>query len=362
MLPNGSIAAPGPSEPPALRPTVLVHGLLSSPAAEHSLVVRLSSWLRDAFPSMYIKVATLETSDRRLLQLLLGSMAPESAPTMRHHIAQVASLLVPLDEQVSKLCAELAADPALARGFNLLAHSQGALVARGFVQRCGAPRVHNFVSIAAPHAGIFGVPWYSGEPRSLRATALAVLDHLASRHFNSPQLHRRLSFAQYWKDPFNLSAYYGSPSFLRDLNNEGPAPDPLYRKRLTALNALVLVGFTDDEVLVPRESATFSFYRENSSEELTPLRASRLYTADLIGLRELDARGTLHEVWESGCNHSGPSRAFVSRALFPHLNNSLPYSHPHATARRLRPLVQRAWSVLRPHDDRHRVDASSDEP
>ena len=150
----------------------------------------------------------------------------------------------------------------------------------------------------------------------------------------------RLSFAQYWRDPFNASAYEGA-AFLADLNNEGPGgPNPAYRRRIAALNSLVLVGFERDEVVVPRESSVFGFYAPNSSEAIRPLRRSPLYTRDLLGLAELDARGALHEAW-ADCNHTGPSEIFLRNHVLPFLNNTLPPPPGDGAARRVRRILAR---------------------
>ena len=325
------------------RPVVLVHGLLSSRVNSDGLMARLAPQIREWLPGVYVKEAELGTNrlDGVITQSLLATVVPNSLRSAQHRLAQASSLFVSLDDQVRELCDVLSRDSRLSRGFNLVAHSQGALVARGFVERCGTPPVHSFVSLAGPHAGQFGLPFYAPPERdSLRAAGLAVAAHLASRRFYSPALQPRLSFAQYWRDPFNASAYEGA-AFLADLNNEGPGgPNPAYRRRIAALNSLVLVGFEHDEVVVPRESSVFGFYAPNSSEAIRPLRRSPLYTRDLLGLAELDARGALHEAW-ADCNHSGPPEIFLRNHVLPFLNNTLPPPPGDGAARRVRRILAR---------------------
>jgi len=161
------------------RPTVLVHGLLSSATHDDGLIGRLGSWVREAMPGVYVKTVTVTGSRmRRLLIQELRSVAPESTKEVRHRLGQAASLVVPLDDQVEELCDQLRRDPALSRGFNVLAHSQGALVARGFVERCNTPPVYNFVSLAGPQAranALLSCPGWlpSCTPHSLLSRALA---------------------------------------------------------------------------------------------------------------------------------------------------------------------------------------------
>ena len=181
-------------------------------------------------------------------------------------------------------------------------------------------------------------------PQAAPKLSLPSLSTPRSRLY-SPQLQSRLSFAQYWKNPFNLSAYRTASGFLRDVNNEDAdarARNATYADRLAELHSLLLVGFLRDEVLVPRETATFGFYAEGSSERVVPLRESALYTDDLIGLRRLDARGALREAW-ANCTHSDPPHAFFEQEVLPLLNNSLPaLPSPEETSARLRTL----WDSL----------------
>jgi palmitoyl-protein thioesterase len=49
-------------------------------------------------------------------------------------------------------------DPRLAKGFNLIGHSQGGLISRAYIERYNDPPVHNFITWATPHGGQYGVP------------------------------------------------------------------------------------------------------------------------------------------------------------------------------------------------------------
>ena len=48
--------------------------------------------------------------------------------------------------------------------------------------------------------------------------------------------------------------------FLADINNERGAKSALYRDNLASLERLVLVRFSEDFTVVPRDSAWFAFY------------------------------------------------------------------------------------------------------
>lgn len=48
--------------------------------------------------------------------------------------------------------------------------------------------------------------------------------------------------------------------FLADINNEHAAKSALYRDNFASLERLVLVRFSEDYTVVPRDSAWFAFY------------------------------------------------------------------------------------------------------
>lgn len=64
--------------------------------------------------------------------------------------------------------------------------------------------------------------------------------------------------AQYYRDPAHLDAYLSHNPFLPLVNNEDPASqDPSRAAALASLEALVLVMFEQDTMVVPRESSLF---------------------------------------------------------------------------------------------------------
>lgn len=101
--------------------------------------------------------------------------------------------------------------------------------------------------------------------------------------------------AQYYRDPAQLETYLKSNTFLADVNNEVPGGhNGTYSDNLASLNALVLVLFSADKTVVPKESSWFGSYApSNTSDEKTvvPMRLQPLYTQDWIGLRTLDQSG-----------------------------------------------------------------------
>lgn len=94
-----------------------------------------------------------------------------------------------------------------------------------------------------------------------------------------------------------MEKYLDSNHFLADINNERPlSRNQTYASNLASLENLVLVLFTEDTTVIPKESSWFGTYA--SLDELVdpvaqepaiiPLRQQPLYTEDWIGLKKLD--------------------------------------------------------------------------
>jgi palmitoyl-protein thioesterase len=91
--------------------------------------------------------------------------------------------------------------------------------------------------------------------------------------------------------------------FLTSINNEvRESRNQSYGHNLASLSTLVLVIFTEDKTVVPKESAWFGSEagaepdRDEQeifepSKTLIPMRLQPLYKEDWIGLRALDKRG-----------------------------------------------------------------------
>lgn len=82
--------------------------------------------------------------------------------------------------------------------------------------------------------------------------------------------------AEYWHDPIKESDYIKGSHFLADLNNERDI-NKSYRDNLLKLKNFVLVMFTNDTMVVPKESEWFAFYTPGQDKEIMPLENSALY-------------------------------------------------------------------------------------
>lgn len=117
--------------------------------------------------------------------------------------------------------------------------------------------------------------------------------------------------AQYFRDPNNYETYLKANHFLPSVNNEiEGSRNRTYWHNLASLSNLVLVMFTEDKTVVPKESAWFGseavtnartpdftvseqLLLSSSERTIIPMREQLLYVEDWIGLRELDEGGRI---------------------------------------------------------------------
>ncbi len=121
--------------------------------------------------------------------------------------------------------------------------------------------------------------------------------------------------AQYYRDPAKIDVYLEVNEFLASINNEVPdLRNVTYTQNLASLSKLVLVIFTEDKTVVPKESSWFGAEEvdsnvflsqsddqatlkqrlsSNAGRAIIPMRLQPLYLEDWIGLRKLDKRGAI---------------------------------------------------------------------
>lgn len=101
-----------------------------------------------------------------------------------------------------------------------------------------------------------------------------------------------------------MNTYLSANRFLTSINNEIPETrNQSYGHNLASLHNLVLVMFTEDKTVVPKESAWFGSETRDEFDgneqrvfrvepnRIIPMRLQPLYKEDWIGLRTLDERG-----------------------------------------------------------------------
>lgn len=82
--------------------------------------------------------------------------------------------------------------------------------------------------------------------------------------------------AEYWHDPIKESDYIKGSHFLADINNERFI-NKSYRENLLKLKNFIMVMFTNDTMVIPKESEWFAFYSPGQDKEIMPLEQSVSY-------------------------------------------------------------------------------------
>jgi len=90
--------------------------------------------------------------------------------------------------------------------------------------------------------------------------------------------------AEYWHDPTKETDYIKGSYFLADINNERII-NTSYRENLLKLKNFVLVMFTNDTIVIPKESEWFAFYTPGQDIKIMPLENSVLYLTVSIKLK-----------------------------------------------------------------------------
>jgi len=246
-------------------PTVLMHGI----TANIGTVSHVGDVLRKYFPTMYIKA--VEIGD-----------------------GKVDSLFWNIERQVQSFCDQLANDTLLRGGINLIGFSQGGIITRTYLERCNNPPVVNYISWVSPQGGQFGVP-------SLDNISSDILEEIFDCCAYDSGIQDLFSFANYWRDPFQLANYKEYCRTLPDIDNER-GNNPQYKKNILNLKSFVYSYSVVDLVLKPKETGWFGVFAPNDAVNIVPLEDRLLWKNDLIGLRTLNETGRLHR-FSTTCEH-----------------------------------------------------------
>ncbi|KAL8859296.1 MAG: hypothetical protein Q9178_004234 [Gyalolechia marmorata] len=203
---------------------------------------------------------------------------------------RTATFLGNVTEQVSKVCSDLASHPILSKAsaINALGFSQGGQFLRAYVERCNRPAVHTLVTFGSQHNGISEFQNCGSHDWVCQSW-----DGYLKRNTWSHFVQSRLVPAQYYRNPEDLQGYLENSNFLADINNEREdQSNATYKENLKKLQRFVMYMFSEDETVVPKESAWFADYNK-TSEEVTWLKDRRIYKEDWLGLKWLDQKKRL---------------------------------------------------------------------
>lgn len=242
------------------RPVVIWHGLGDS--YDSPGMVRVEEIIQDMYPGIYTHNVYLDES---------GSTD------------QRKSFFGNINDELEFVCKQLADIPELEGGFDALGFSQGGLFLRAYAERCNVPQLRQLISFGSPHNGIADLPT-CGLRDFLCRRRNAILK---TQVWSSYAQHNVIS-AQYYRDPEKLDDYLEYSNFLADINNEREDKNQTYAENLKTLERLVMISFSEDETVVPKESAWFQEVNVTSGK-VTPLEYRDLYKEDWLGLKQLGA-------------------------------------------------------------------------
>ena len=266
-------------------PIVLVHGVLSDDHGMRPTEHYISKYMGD---DVYVK------------NIQLGSGHLTSLSNMYH--------------QVEHLRTVIQSDAQLKDGFNFVVHSQGGLVSRYYLEHYNNPQVLTYISWGSPHQGVYGLPGRFEE----KLQWLNYIEGYAHHLLYSWPFQKYFSFPSYWHDPIHYEKYVTHSIFLPYVNNEINHPHAsLFKSNMCKLKNMVLVMSHKENIVEPRESCHFGFYKPGSKIELQTIFETDIYKKDTLGLKTLYESGRLHLLY-ADCTHSNfqeDERNFVENTL-----------------------------------------------
>lgn len=156
--------------------------------------------------------------------------------------------------QAEMACEAILANPEFDGEFNVMGLSQGSLLARYIAEECPIKgKIRNYLSIGGPNMGV------SDLPGCFDGTLCSYINYVCRNLAYFPFIQSFVGPAGYFRDPLHMTHYLNQSEFLPYLNNEAGTDDAktAIKDRFTALNAVMLVLFTEDSVVYPKESEWF---------------------------------------------------------------------------------------------------------
>jgi palmitoyl-protein thioesterase len=183
--------------------------------------------------------------------------------------------------QAERACQEIQSDPNFQGDFSIMGISQGSLIGRYILQACPIKGVvKRYISIGGPQMGVGAFPHCESGP--LCWALERIIDFGVYNSF----VQNNIGPAGYFKAVGDYQNYLQYSSFLADLNNEKQDKNKDYFAKVTMLEKMLLIKFSTDTMIIPKETAWFQFY--DSNHNVVNLEDSEFYKNDYLGIRTLN--------------------------------------------------------------------------
>jgi len=225
------------------------------------------------------------------------------------------SIFSSFDSQIDRACRILTNEMKdkydLEKGFILVGLSQGGLIARAVLQECEMGKyVKKIITLGGPHEGVAAVPHTGKDIFS------NIINFFADRLAYLWIAQKLVGPAGYFHRIDKEDVYFKSGVTLARLNNAGEKKNDTYNDRLSQLEAFVMVQFSEDTMIEPKETAHFGFYKDGKKSEIVDMADGKSYNENLTALQKLHADGKLHFDEFQG-EHLSISMAELEKSVIP---------------------------------------------
>ena len=225
------------------------------------------------------------------------------------------SVLMSIEEQSKEACEKVKKIPMFSSDFSIIGLSQGSLIGRYIIEKCNMKgTVRRFISISGPQMGISNL-----FPHQYCSIFCGLFNY-AIEKIISFNLFKKNMIAPigYYRPKGNNKSYDNSTNnFIAELNNEVILKQASIKDRMLKLEMLVLIMNDDDRIVHPPSSAWFEFY-DRWGNFIVPLRKSRFYIEDYIGIRQLDENNKMKLIRLPG-RHLYVTNKHISKYIIPYL-------------------------------------------
>jgi len=213
--------------------------------------------------------------------------------------------------QAEKACNQIRQDNNFSGDFSVIGISQGALLARYIIEKCEMPgKVKRYISIGGPQMGVARFPHCES------GIICNVVNYVVDKFIYTSIVQNLIGPAGYFKDNRNIDTFLQYSTFLADLNNEKEYKSETYKERMLELENMVLIKFSDDTMIIPKETAWFQFFDEQ--DKVQDITESKLYQEDYIGVRELHEQKKIN-FFELPGNHLSFDYSDIDEIMIPYL-------------------------------------------